>query len=170
MSAPDPPRAADVPIAGGAAARLLEDVRTSPEGPQVGAFFDFDGTVIAGYSVTAFMRHHVRNLDVRPGTTLRTLAAGAQRLETEEDFRKFLGITGRTWAGRTPEELEKLGRDLFRDEIGPSVYPEAWRLVRAHIERGHTVVLASSATWFQVGPAAKALGIEHTLYTALEVD
>ena len=75
----------------------------------------------------------------------------------------------RTWAGRTPGELEKLGRDLFRDEIGPSVYPEAWRLVRAHLERGHTVVLASSATRFQVGPAAAALGIEHVLYTAVEV-
>lgn len=172
MSVPNADRAADpaFPIAGGAAAQLLEDVRNSPEGAQVGAFFDFDGTVIAGYSVMAFMRHHVRNLDIQLGTTVRTLLAGTQKLETEEDFRKFLEITGRTWAGRTPEDLEKLGQQLFRDEIGPSVYPEAWRLVRAHLERGHTVVLASSATRFQVGPAAKALGIEHTLYTALEVD
>ncbi|MBV9832011.1 MAG: hypothetical protein JOZ82_10505, partial [Marmoricola sp.] len=75
------------PEADAADAQLLDDVRNSPEGPHIGAFFDFDGTVIAGYSVTAFMRHHVRNLDVRPGTTLRTLLAGAQGMETEEDFR-----------------------------------------------------------------------------------
>ena len=123
MSDPDASREAESAPGASPAAGLLSDVANSPEGPQVGAFFDFDGTVIAGYSVMAFMRHHVRNLDIRPGTTLRTLVAGTQRLETEEDFRKFLGITLRTWAGRTPGELEKLGRDLFRDEIGPSVYP-----------------------------------------------
>ncbi|MHC1563304.1 HAD-IB family hydrolase [Actinomycetospora sp. C-140] len=148
---------------------LMEAVERSPEGPEVGAFFDFDGTVIAGYSVTAFMRHHVKNLDLHPRTTLETLASGWQGLHGEEDFRKFLGITLRTWAGRTPAELEKIGNRLFRDEIGPSVYPEAWRLVRAHLEKGHTVVLASSATRFQVEPAAKALGVEHTIYTAVEV-
>ena len=38
------------------AADLMDAVAAAPEGPQVGAFFDFDGTVIAGYSVTAFMR------------------------------------------------------------------------------------------------------------------
>lgn len=148
---------------------LLEDVRTSPEGPAVGAFFDFDGTVIAGYSVAAFIRHHVKTLDLNASATVKTLLAGTQGIETEEDFRKFLGITLRLWAGRTPEELEKLGRQLFRDEIGPSVYPESWRLVRAHLERGHTVVLASSATRFQTDPAAKALGIPHQIYTAVEV-
>ena len=147
----------------------MEAVAAAPEGPQVGAFFDFDGTVIAGYSVGAFIRHHLRHFDVRPGTTLRSLVQGLQGLEDEEDFRKFLGITLRTWAGRTPEDLEKLGRKLFRDEIGPSVYPEAWRLVRAHLERGHTVVLASSATRFQVEPAADALGVEHIICTGVEV-
>lgn len=149
---------------------LLAAAQDAPEGPEVGAFFDFDGTVIAGYSVAAFMRHHVRTLDIRLGPTVRTLLAGAQGLETEEDFVKFLGITLRTWSGRTPEELEKLGRQLFRDEIGPSMYPEAWRLVRAHLERGHTVVLATSATRFQVEPAARALGVDHVLVTAVEVD
>ena len=148
---------------------LLEDVRNSPEGPAVGAFFDFDGTVIAGYSVAAFIRHHVRTLDLNASATVKTLLAGTQGIETEEDFVKFLGITLRLWAGRTPEELEKLGRQLFRDEIGPSVYPESWRLVRAHLEQGHTVVLASSATRFQTDPAAKALGIPHQIYTAVEV-
>ncbi|MFC5065535.1 HAD-IB family hydrolase [Actinomycetospora atypica] len=156
MSGPDP-------------ATLLEDVRNSPEGPAVGAFFDFDGTVIAGYSVAAFIRHHVKTLDLNASATVKTLLAGTQGIETEEDFVKFLGITLRLWAGRTPEELEKLGRQLFRDEIGPSVYPESWRLVRAHLERGHTVVLASSATRFQTDPAAKALGIPHQIYTAVEV-
>ena len=163
MSDPEPRHPEPTP------ADLLADVRDSPGGPEVGAFFDFDGTVIAGYSVAAFMRHHVRTLDLRVGPTVSTLMAGAQGLETEEDFTKFLGITLRTWAGRTPAELEKLGRTLFRSEIGPSVYPEAWHLVRAHLERGHTVVLATSATRFQVEATARALGVDHVICTAVEV-
>lgn len=163
-------RSRTVDPAGGGHDGLLEAVLAAPAGPEVGAFFDFDGTVIAGYSVTSFIRHHVTHLDVHLSTTLNTLVEGLRGLDGgEEDFRKFLGITMRTWAGRTPEELTALGRQLFRDEIGPNVYPEAWRLVRAHLERGHTVVLASSATWFQVGPAAEALGVDHVLHTAVEV-
>ena len=151
-------------------AALLDAVAAAPRGPEVGAFFDFDGTVIAGYSVSSFMRHHVTHLDLHLGTTVQTLLQGAQGLHSEEDFRKFLGITLRTWSGRTPDELTKLGRKLFFDEIGPSMYPEAWRLVRAHLERGHTVVLATSATRFQVEAAAEALGVAHVIYTAVEVD
>ena len=45
-------------------------------GPQVGAFFDFDGTLIDGYSLSAFARHHLRSLQVDAG---RPGAAAAHR-------------------------------------------------------------------------------------------
>ena len=35
---------------------LLAEIETGPQGPTVGAFFDFDGTLIKGYSATAFFR------------------------------------------------------------------------------------------------------------------
>jgi putative phosphoserine phosphatase/1-acylglycerol-3-phosphate O-acyltransferase len=34
---------------------LLDEVGRAPKGPEVGAFFDFDGTLIAGYSASAFL-------------------------------------------------------------------------------------------------------------------
>ena len=43
-------------------------------------------------------------------------------------------------------------------------------LVHAHIERGHTVVLSSSALTLQVEPVARFLGIENTLTNTFEVD
>ena len=43
-------------------------------------------------------------------------------------------------------------------------------LVHAHMERGHTVVLSSSALTMQVEPVAKFLGIENTLTNEFEVD
>jgi putative phosphoserine phosphatase / 1-acylglycerol-3-phosphate O-acyltransferase len=44
-----------------------------------------------------------------------------------------------------------------------------WELVEAHHAMGHTVVLASSATRFQVDPMAEAIGADHVLCTPLEV-
>ena len=40
----------------------------------------------------------------------------------------------------------------------------------AHRRAGHTVVLASSATRFQVEPAARAMGVEHVLVTPVEIE
>ena len=53
--------------------------------------------------------------------------------------------------------------------IAGSLYPEAWRLITAHLRAGHTVVLASSATRFQVEPAARALGVEHVLVSPVQI-
>jgi len=36
---------------------LLEQIRSGPSGPQIAAFFDFDGTLIDGYSAAALYEH-----------------------------------------------------------------------------------------------------------------
>ena len=46
---------------------------------------------------------------------------------------------------------------------------EAWRLVQAHHAMGHRVVLASSATRFQVEPMARELAADHVLCTPVEI-
>ena len=46
--------------------QLLADVEAGPEGPRVGAFLDFDGTLINGYSLSAFARHYLRSGRVAP--------------------------------------------------------------------------------------------------------
>ena len=127
-----------------------------PRGPRIGAFFDFDGTVIDGYSLAAFARHHLRSLHVTPAAMGELLLNGLRGVTTEEDFERFTVAGMRAWAGRTEDELAELGERLFVQGIAGSLYPEAWRLVTAHLQAGHTVVLASSATRFQVEPAARA--------------
>ena len=46
--------------------QLIADVQAAPRGPRVGAFLDFDGTLIDGYSLEAFARHHLRSLQIAP--------------------------------------------------------------------------------------------------------
>jgi HAD superfamily hydrolase (TIGR01490 family) len=83
-------------------------------------------------------------------------------------FADFMTIALRAWTGRAEDEMEELGERLFVQGIAGSVYPEGWTLVAAHQRMGHTVVVASSATRFQVEPLARQLGIEHVLCTPLE--
>jgi HAD superfamily hydrolase (TIGR01490 family) len=144
---------------------LLDDVAAGPQGPEVGAFFDFDGTLIDGYSLGVFARHHVRSGHVTPTDLGRMLLIGMRGVTSEEDFERFFVLGMRAWAGRGEDELAELGERLWRQAVAGSLYPEAWRLVAAHRRAGHTVVFASSATRFQVEPAARAMGVPHVLVT-----
>ena len=45
--------------------RVVKEVEQSPEGPHIGAFFDFDGTIIYGYSATKFLREQIKRGDVK---------------------------------------------------------------------------------------------------------
>jgi HAD superfamily hydrolase (TIGR01490 family) len=150
--------------------QLIADVEAGPEGPRVGAFFDFDGTLIDGYSLSAFARHHLRSLQIAPADLGRILLTGLSGVTTEEDFERFTVLGMRAWAGRSEDELNELGERLFVQAISGSLYPEAWRLVEAHRRAGHTVVLASSATRFQVEPAARAMGVEYILVSPVEME
>jgi putative phosphoserine phosphatase/1-acylglycerol-3-phosphate O-acyltransferase len=147
----------------------LAAIAAAPDGPRVGAFFDYDGTVISGYSAQAFYRHRIVGLDIGPIEIARTLLMSVQGIESSEDFAEFLGLSLSAWKGKTLEELEQLGDRLFKHEIASRLHFEAWELVRAHQAKGHTVALASSATRFQVVPMARELGIDHVLCTPIEV-
>src|SRR5499427_8899936 len=111
--------------------QLIADVEAGPRGRQVGAFFDFDGTLIDGYSLSAFARHHLRSLDVTPADLGRMLLTGIRGVTSEEDFEQFTMLSMRTWAGRSEDELAELGERLFVQGISGSLYPEGWRLVEA---------------------------------------
>jgi len=151
------------------AEQLISDAEAGPPGPRVGAFFDFDGTLIDGYSLAAFARHHLRSLQVAPADLGRMLLTGLRGVSSEEDFERFTVLGMRVWAGRSEDELTELGERLWVQGIAGSMYPEGWRLVEAHLRAGHTVVLASSATRFQVEPAARAMGVQHIIVSPVEI-
>jgi len=149
--------------------RLIEDVESGPQGPDVGAFFDFDGTLISGYSARAWYGERLRRLQVGPGELARTLIAGVEMNVNGADVTRFMEIAVQAWAGRAADEIEELGERLFVQQIAGMVYPQADPLVRAHRRAGHTIAIASSATPFQVAPLARELGIANLLCTEVEV-
>src|SRR5256885_16185025 len=112
--------------------QLLADGERGPQGPRVGAFLDFDGTLIDGYSLSAFARHYLRSGQVAPADLGQLLLTGLRGVTTEEDFGRLTTASMRVWAGRSEDELTELGERLFVQGISGALYPEGWRLVEAH--------------------------------------
>lgn len=149
--------------------QAMKRVRNGPQGPQVGAFFDFDGTIVHGFSGVHFFRDRMLAGKVSASEIAATMLNGLRGTDSEEDFERFVAIAFKAWRGHTEEELYEIGQRLFMSTIAGHMYPEAWQLIGAHQNAGHTVVIASSASRYQIQAAGEALGIEHLLFTPLEV-
>ncbi|WP_054816507.1 HAD-IB family hydrolase [Nocardia arizonensis] len=143
---------------------MLAAIRTGPQGPRVAAFFDFAGAVVDGY---AGSRRYRRRGSDDARTVLRD---GIRGNLTDGEYSRFLQHASHALGGRTEADLDALGANLFRRTIYGRVYPEAWRLISTHRAAGHTVVLTSPLTRFQVRPAAEALGVGHVLCTTMATE
>jgi putative phosphoserine phosphatase / 1-acylglycerol-3-phosphate O-acyltransferase len=86
------------------------------------------------------------------------------------DPTKFADVAFMGLRGRAEDTLTELGERLFVQKVSGTMRPEARDLVRAHRGMGHTLVIASSASKYQIEPVAADLGIEHILCTAVEVE
>ena len=139
---------------------LIAAVAAGPQGPDVGAFFDFDGTLIHGYSAALYFRERVTSGAMGPQELLATLTEVFNMQQRGHDVTRLVGVGLGALRGTALEDLEDMGQQLFRSRISATVYPDARRLVRAHLRAGHTVALASSATRFQAQAAAEDLGID----------
>ncbi len=149
---------------------ILARIEDSPSGPGVGAFFDYDGTVIGGFSASAFYRHRMRTREIGPIELTKTVLAAQRGIDGEEEFGRFLEMSLASWAGKPVEEMEELGRRLFKHDIASRLHSEVWEIIKAHRAKGHTIVLASSATRFQVEPMADEIEADYALCTPIEVD
>ena len=144
-------------------AGLLEEIERAPQGPEVGAFFDFDGTLIAGYSAGAFYQDRIRRFEPTPSELIRDADSRARdgaprrrRLEADGDRGRQLGRAPRGGGARAVRPA------VLRADLGHGVSRGA-RARCAHARAGHTVVLASSATRYQLAALAEDLEIEHVL-------
>jgi putative phosphoserine phosphatase/1-acylglycerol-3-phosphate O-acyltransferase len=140
-----------------------------PAATRTAAIFDFDGTIIAGYSILAFLKERVRSRQLRAADVARTAVSLAQSVLGQIDSRELIARGMHEWQGRRLADLEALGERIFADELCQSIFPEIRALMADHRRRGHVVVIATSAAPFQVEAVARELGVEHVLCTRLEV-
>jgi len=150
--------------------RAVAKVLAGPAGPQVGAFFDFDGTMIDGYSAAAYIADRLRRREASWAELGELVSLIRKKDElTDEEFLELIRRGVRDWKQWPEERLQKLWLRLFHERIADMQFPEAWRLVQAHRRMGHTLAVASSATPYQIRPLAQEWGIEHILCTQPQV-
>ncbi|SNY59406.1 HAD-IB family hydrolase [Paractinoplanes atraurantiacus] len=147
---------------------VTDVVRTGDAGPRVGAFFDLDGTLVHGYTADSIYRDRIRRGDIGAREFARIIVAAVDGTLLGGDPPALGAIGFAALRGRTVGAVTETGERLFAERIAGTMRPEARDLVRAHLRRGHTVVVASSATRMQIAPVARDLGIAHIVCTELE--
>jgi len=148
----------------------VAEVMAGPPGPKVGAFFDLDGTLVAGFTAVILTRERFRSRDMGVGELISLIATGLEHQLGRLEFEQLIGRATEALRGRSLSDLQQIGERLFAEKIEKRIYPEMRDLVQAHMDRGHTVVLSSSALTIQVEPVARYLGIPDILTNRFEVD
>lgn len=134
------------------------------------AFFDVDRTLLDINSASLWVRR-----ELRTGRLTRALAAkavgwtflyelGFARIE------QVLEDAVRTLRGQ--EEADMIARvaAFFEEEVASRIRPGAIRAIERHRRAGDAIALLTSSTRYLCGHVGRAVGAEHILSNALEVD
>ena len=149
--------------------RHLDEIAAGPAGARVGAFFDLDGTLVSGFTATAHAGHRIRTREAGIGEVLGVVEASVRYRMGRIDFARLVVRAAGYLRGGSLEELDELGEYLFRRHVEKRVFAQMHDVVRAHRDRGHTV-LSSSALTIHAEPVARYLGIDAVICNHFEVD
>lgn len=149
---------------------LLADISRAEPVARIGAFFDVDGTLVAGFTATAHAGDRIRRGQARSGEVLGVVEAALRYRLGRMRFEKLLSRAAGYLRGESIVELNDVGARLFTERIATRIYPPMHEIVQAHQQRGHTVVVSSSALSIHVEPVARYLGISQVLCNRFELD
>jgi HAD superfamily hydrolase (TIGR01490 family) len=148
----------------------IAEIAVSAPGPQIGAFFDLDGTLVDGFTATAHASDRIRRGQARIGEITGVIEASMRYRFGRMRFEHLLTRAAGYLRGESLAELDELGERLFVERVSPRVFPFMHEVVRAHQQRGHTVVLSSSALTIHAEPVARYLEISDVLCNHFELD
>jgi HAD superfamily hydrolase (TIGR01490 family) len=148
----------------------VAEIAASAHGPQVGAFFDLDGTLVDGFTATAHASDRIRRRQARIGEVLGVIEASMRYRFGRMQFERLLTRAAGYLRGESLAALDVVGARLFVERVSSRVFPYMHEVVRAHQQRGHTVVLSSSALTIHAEPVARFLEINHVLCNHFELD
>src|ERR1700752_1682978 len=148
----------------------IAEIAASTAGPQIGAFFDLDGTLVDGFTATAHASDRIRRRQARIGEVLGVVEASMRYRLRRMRFEPLLTRAAGYLRGESLAELDELGERLFVERVASRVFPYMHEIVQAHQRRGHMVVLSSSVLTIHAEPVARYLEIDHVLCNHFELD
>ena len=148
----------------------IAQIASGPAGPDVGAFFDLDGTLVAGFTAASHASDRLRNGQARIGEVLGVVEASVRYKLGRMQFDRLLARGATYLRGESLTGLSDVADRVFTEQVANKVYPQMRDIVNAHHERGHTVVLSSSALTIHAEPVARELGIVDVVCNTFELD
>ncbi|WP_234178525.1 MULTISPECIES: HAD-IB family hydrolase [Sphingopyxis] len=148
----------------------MEEVLASEPGSHIAALFDFDGTIIAGYSATAMLREKLQRREMSVEEIAETANVIAQHSLGAIGFSGLMSGAAKFMKGVEEESFVQFGEELYKKHIARKIYPETRAIIEAHQAKGHRVAIISSATIYQIEPTARDLGISDIKCSAYEIE
>lgn len=148
----------------------VAQIAEGPAGPTVGAFFDLDGTLVAGFTAVAHASDRIKRGQASLGEVLGVVEASVRYKLGRMHFERLITRAAGYLRGESLSELDEIGERLYSEQVAYQVYPLMRQIVEAHRARGHTLVLSSSALTIHAEPVARALGIGDVVCNTFELD
>ena len=149
---------------------VTQEIDDRPEGPGTIAFFDLDGTLIFGFSIVSMFWQRALSGKVAPVDAARQLFSLVTHGINGSEYTRIIEEIAEKLDGTPEAELQELGETVFDRYLAGAIYPESRALVRAHLARGHTIAIVTSATRYQADGVARELEIPHVICNHFEVD
>ena len=113
-------------------ADVVRRIDAGPKGAKTIAIFDFDGTLIAGYSAGPFFQAQLRKAEFGPLDMAEAMTAIARSVAGAIEMQALLAQAIGKWKGKREEALEALGEKIFDKHLSDRVYPEMVAILMAH--------------------------------------
>ena len=128
---------------------------------RVVAIFDVDQTLVQGYTERLFFRYLVRRRLLSVPRALAYFAQLARRPRDRFQDKSYL-------EGLPVEDVVRLARGCYREDIAPRVSAAAQACVLEHQSQGHAIVLLSGSLSVLLTPLQEELGADWLIATELQ--
>jgi HAD superfamily hydrolase (TIGR01490 family) len=148
----------------------VAEISAGPPGRQIGAFFDLDGTLVDGFTAAAHASDRFKRRQAGIGEVLGVFEAAMRYRLRRMRFEHLLTRAAGYLQGELLTDLDEVCERIFVESLATRVFPAMREIVAAHQERGHTVVLTTSAVTIHANPVARYLDIDHVVCNHFALD
>ncbi len=138
-------------------------------GPHIGAFFDFDLTLIKVESGRVGFKYLYQIKEIRLPFLIKVgLVNYLYQRDWVSDM-QMARVMLTFYKGRNIQPLKAGAKEFYLNHLKPHLAPNILARARQHQAAGHTLVLVSASVRYMLAPVIKDLGFDHLLCTELEM-
>ncbi len=138
-------------------------------GPHIGAFFDFDKTLIQVESGRVGFKYLYQIKEIRFPFLLKVALVNYFYQRDWVSDMQMARVMLTFYKGRNIDPLKAGAHEFYRSHLKPHLAPNILARVRRHQSAGHTLVLVSASVRYMLEPVIKDLGFDYLLCTDLEI-